>query len=175
MPITNETWLPSYDELTVPELNLSTPALRAGAAYFGKYCDFQSKEFMLCIAEEKDPRKCLNEGKEVTRCGIEFFKKVRGTCMEEFTAFSRCIDRDSETCTFRNCRKTQKVYDACMAEKFGMEKPPLGYFAKVRLHESKRPRPAPHVPDVPEETPAPPTKETMASMPAPPTAKSRVW
>jgi hypothetical protein len=43
MPITNETWLPSYDELTVPELNLSTPALRAGARYFGKYCDFQSK------------------------------------------------------------------------------------------------------------------------------------
>lgn len=33
-----------------------------------------------------------------------------------------------------------------MAEKFGMEKPPFGYFTQVRVHESKRPKPDPKVP-----------------------------
>ena len=43
MPITNEDWLPTYEELTVPELELTSSVLRAGAYYFGKYCDNQSK------------------------------------------------------------------------------------------------------------------------------------
>jgi len=55
-------------------------------------CLHDSQEFMLCYAEEKDPRKCLNEGKEVTRCGIEFFQNVRENCAEEFTKYWKCLD-----------------------------------------------------------------------------------
>lgn len=47
---------------------------------------------MLCMAEEKDPRKCLNEGKEVTRCGLNFFSKLRDNCADEFTTYWNCID-----------------------------------------------------------------------------------
>lgn len=43
MTITHEIELPSEEELTVPELNLSGPALRAGAFHMGKYCENQSK------------------------------------------------------------------------------------------------------------------------------------
>ena len=50
---------------------------------------------MLCFAEEKDPRKCLNEGKEVTRCGIDFYQKVREHCAEEFTKYWKCVDYGS--------------------------------------------------------------------------------
>lgn len=35
--------LPTKAELTVPELNISSPALKAGAHHFGKYCDHESK------------------------------------------------------------------------------------------------------------------------------------
>lgn len=38
MVITLDQNLPTEDELTVPELNLSGPALRAGAFHLGKYC-----------------------------------------------------------------------------------------------------------------------------------------
>lgn len=38
MPITLEYDLPNEEELTVPELNISGPALRAGAFQLGKYC-----------------------------------------------------------------------------------------------------------------------------------------
>lgn len=50
------------------------------------------QEFMLCLQEEKDPRKCIAEGKEVTRCGLEFFGKVKQNCYSEFTKYFECID-----------------------------------------------------------------------------------
>lgn len=38
MVVTLDTKLPSDEELTMPELKLSGPALRAGAFHLGKYC-----------------------------------------------------------------------------------------------------------------------------------------
>ena len=43
MVFTNEDYLPSYDELTVPEITMSAAPLRASAQQFGKYCDKQCK------------------------------------------------------------------------------------------------------------------------------------
>ena len=43
MPFTNTDWLPSYEELSVPEINLSAAPMRAAAHHLGKYCDNQSK------------------------------------------------------------------------------------------------------------------------------------
>lgn len=48
MVVTKDTFLPTEEELTVPEINLSGPALRAGAFHLGKYCEAQNNEFMLC-------------------------------------------------------------------------------------------------------------------------------
>lgn len=53
------------------------------------------QEFLLCRTEEKDPRKCLNEGKELTACAFEFFRKVKANCTEEFTQYANCIDKSS--------------------------------------------------------------------------------
>ena len=55
---------------------------------------------MLCKKEEKDPRKCINEGKQLTRCGVEFFKLVRGSCATEFTAYAKCIDHAGSSLDF---------------------------------------------------------------------------
>ena len=35
--------LPSMEELTMPELELSSPVLKASAHHFGKFCDLESK------------------------------------------------------------------------------------------------------------------------------------
>ena len=47
---------------------------------------------MLCRLEEKDPRKCLNEGKTLTMCGHEFFRKAGQACKEEIERMAKCIE-----------------------------------------------------------------------------------
>jgi hypothetical protein len=38
MSVSNNAYLPTYDELYVPPLNLTSPVLKAGAIHFGLYC-----------------------------------------------------------------------------------------------------------------------------------------
>ena len=47
---------------------------------------------MLCKSEEKDPRKCLEYNKEVSRCTVDFFHKVKENCYEAFTSHWKCLD-----------------------------------------------------------------------------------
>merc|ERR1712154_381669 len=147
MPWTNEDHLPSYEELTVPELEITSSVFRAVSHHMGYYCDAPSKEFMLCRAEDQDPRKCIQEGKEVTRCGFEFLRKLKNSCLAEFNQYAQCIDRSGRNMALRNCRVTQKVFDDCVKENLGQDRPELGYFSKVRVHDAKRPKtqPVPHI------------------------------
>ena len=43
MVLTDDIILPSDEELTVQEINVSSPVLRATAAYMGYYCDEKCK------------------------------------------------------------------------------------------------------------------------------------
>ncbi|KAG1675345.1 NADH dehydrogenase [ubiquinone] 1 alpha subcomplex subunit 8 [Nymphon striatum] len=95
MPLTYDIELPLNEELTVPEVTLTTGALRAGSVYFGKFCETESKEFMLCKDDFDDPRKCINEGKDVTACALNFFRKMKETCYEEFQAYATCLETKS--------------------------------------------------------------------------------
>jgi NADH dehydrogenase (ubiquinone) 1 alpha subcomplex subunit 8 len=42
MVVTADVYLPPEEELTVQEVNLSGPALRAGAFHYGKFCEFEN-------------------------------------------------------------------------------------------------------------------------------------
>ena len=53
---------------------MSSAVLKAAAHHFGSQCDAPNKEFMLCRWEEKDPRKCLEEGRKVNACALNFFR-----------------------------------------------------------------------------------------------------
>lgn len=52
---------------------------------------------MLCRYELKDPRKCLKEGKEVTKCAIEGFQDIKKHCGSEFQAHVDCVINTSST------------------------------------------------------------------------------
>ncbi|XP_013106917.1 NADH dehydrogenase [ubiquinone] 1 alpha subcomplex subunit 8 [Stomoxys calcitrans] len=166
MVVTNNVTLPSDEELTVPELNLSTAALRAGAFHLGKACEFQNNEFMLCRQELDDPRACLNEGKSVTGCAMDFFRKVKKSCHEEFMQYATCLDKSSGTMSFSHCRKTQGVFDKCMKDNFDIDRPEYGYFTRAKIHATNRPAPpkpekkvyADATPGLPDDYPKPPAK-----------------
>ncbi|KAJ8869589.1 hypothetical protein PR048_028581, partial [Dryococelus australis] len=100
MVITNSVTLPAEEELTVPEVNISGAALKAGAFHFGKKCEYESNEFMLCRKELNDPRKCLGEGRAVTGCVLDFYKKVKKSCFDEFTQYANCLNKSSGNFAF---------------------------------------------------------------------------
>ena len=47
---------------------------------------------MMCKQDNRERSTCLNEGKEVTKCGFEFFGKVKKHCAAEFFQYYNCID-----------------------------------------------------------------------------------
>lgn len=56
---------------------------------------------MLCSKEERDPRKCVKEGKDVTSCGVEFFQKVKQSCAFDFTQYWKCVDHSDYDMSFK--------------------------------------------------------------------------
>lgn len=48
MGITDNVWLPTEEELTVQEVPLSGPALKAGAFHLGKACEFENNVRLFC-------------------------------------------------------------------------------------------------------------------------------
>ncbi|XP_022909742.1 NADH dehydrogenase [ubiquinone] 1 alpha subcomplex subunit 8 [Onthophagus taurus] len=141
MGITEQTYLPTEEELTVQEVNVSGPVLKAGAHHLGNDCLHENNEFMLCRNETNDPRKCIAEGKAVTNCALNFFRKVKSSCADEFMQYVNCIDKSSSYQLFAPCRKTQGVFDKCMKDQLGMERPPYDQFARVQVHHTERPKP----------------------------------
>ena len=80
MVFTKDYKFPTDEELTVEECPLGTPYLKAGSFHLGKYCEAQNNEFVLCKHETRDPVKCLEDGRAVTACTNEFFRKVGTHC-----------------------------------------------------------------------------------------------
>ena len=108
------------EQLTVDELKITSAVLVGGAHHFGAYCSKESDAFMECRIDSKDPRKCLEEGRNVTKCATEFFRKVKGSCNEEFTKYWTCLDYKNQDLS--HCKKPQKVFDTCMADKLNLQR-----------------------------------------------------
>ena len=58
---------------------------------------------------------------------MEFFRKVKATCAAEFMSYVNCMEKSSGDMQFYECRGTQGIYDKCVNEKMGMERPHYGY------------------------------------------------
>lgn len=113
----------SWSDLDVQEVPVSSAVLIGASRHMYVQCKSPFVEFVVCRRESKDPRKCVKEGRLVTNCAMDFFLKVREHCAASFTNYWTCLDHNREMLT--RCRKTQKVFDECMLEKLGIERPAL--------------------------------------------------
>jgi NADH dehydrogenase (ubiquinone) 1 alpha subcomplex subunit 8 len=102
-------------DLEAEEVNVTSAVLMGAAHHYGKYCERLNEAFMECRTDSKDPRKCLAEGREVTRCALEFFRVVKSSCNDVFTAHWTCLDERNQS--YKACRKTQKAFEACMEKR----------------------------------------------------------
>ena len=57
----------TFEELDVEEVKVTSAVLTAAAFHYGKYCKEKNDAFMRCRFDKQDPRKCLQEGKQVGR------------------------------------------------------------------------------------------------------------
>merc|ERR550517_803036 len=67
--------------------------------------------------------------------------KVKATCAAEFMSYVNCMEKSSGDMQFYECRKTQGVYDKCVQEKMGLERPHYGYHSLPKIHDTDRPAP----------------------------------
>ncbi|CAL7942358.1 unnamed protein product [Xylocopa violacea] len=156
MVFTKNFQLPSDEELETQELDVGWAYLSAAAVFLGKKCEWYNDEFMLCRHEMKDPRKCLKEGKEVTKCAIGVFQDLKKHCRDVFENHVQCVVETSQTQTNeRHCRKTRDIFDDCVLKNLNIERPPFGYFCEARVHDTARPKPEPKVIEYPDPVPEP--------------------
>uniref|UniRef100_Q7TP78 NADH dehydrogenase [ubiquinone] 1 alpha subcomplex subunit 8 n=1 Tax=Rattus norvegicus TaxID=10116 RepID=Q7TP78_RAT len=134
------TRLPLRSLLSLVMVKVSSAVLKAAAHHYGAQCDKTNKEFMLCRWEEKDPRRCLKEGKLVNGCALNFFRQIKSHCAEPFTEYWTCLDYSSMQ-LFRHCRKQQAKFDECVLDKLGWVRPDLGELSKVTKVKTDRPLP----------------------------------
>lgn len=108
----------NFEDLEAEEVEVTSAVLMGASHHLGQYCDNDFKSFMGCRYDTKDPRKCLQEGKKVTKCALEFFKKLKEDCNDVFTKHWTCLDYNNQE--FAYCRATQKKFDACVLDKLGL-------------------------------------------------------
>lgn len=159
MVATENYQLPDDKELNVEEIKATYPVLHAASYYVGKKCELQNNEYMLCKVEERDPRRCLKEGRDVTNCAMEVFKKLKKHCKEDFEQYVHCLEQSSPDLHYKHCRKTQAVIDKCVLDNLQIERPHFGYFCEAKIHDSPRPRPAPKRHEFPDALPPLPTEK----------------
>ncbi|CAL4093942.1 unnamed protein product, partial [Meganyctiphanes norvegica] len=136
--ITKALDLPDPDSLKVQEVTIGLPALRAGAFHCGKQCENQNNEFMLCRQEEKDPRKCIDEGKAVTSCALNFFRQIKKSCLEEFNQYANCLDKSSKDVHLKHA--CHRVEATCVID-LNTRSHPNKYDCKVKVFASLEPKP----------------------------------
>ena len=99
-------------DLEMEEVQVTTAPLQAAAFHYKAYCKDINKIFTDCRYWKKDPRKCLSEGHEVSKCANEFFRFVKMNCNEPFVPFFNCLDNGNME--YKNCLKERKLFDTCM-------------------------------------------------------------
>ena len=99
-------------DLETQEVEISTAPLQAGAFRYQAYCKEINDTFIQCRYWKKDPRKCIPEGRDVAKCGNEFFRVVKANCDASFVQFFECLDNGNME--YKNCVKQRKLFDTCM-------------------------------------------------------------
>jgi len=86
----------------------------------GEYCSQQNQGFVKCKEGNSKPEACVEQGKLVTGCAVDLFKKVKANCNTEYTTHWKCLEWNNHEFSF--CRKEQQAFDGCVFEKLGLGK-----------------------------------------------------
>ncbi|PSR92675.1 NADH dehydrogenase [ubiquinone] 1 alpha subcomplex subunit 8-B like [Actinidia chinensis var. chinensis] len=90
----------------------TSAVLMASAKHIATRCRAENVAFLKCKKEDPNPEKCLEKGRQVTRCVLGLLKELQQRCTKEMDAYAGCMYY--YTNEFELCRKEQKEFEkAC--------------------------------------------------------------
>ncbi|XP_054781428.1 NADH dehydrogenase [ubiquinone] 1 alpha subcomplex subunit 8-B-like [Prosopis cineraria] len=93
----------------------TSAVLMASSKHIGIRCHSENVEFLKCKKNDPNPDKCLDKGREVTRCVLGLLRDLHQKCTKEMDEYVGCMYY--HTNEFDLCRKEQQTFEkACSLE-----------------------------------------------------------
>ncbi|XP_030517284.1 NADH dehydrogenase [ubiquinone] 1 alpha subcomplex subunit 8-B-like [Rhodamnia argentea] len=90
----------------------TSAVLMASSKHIAARCRQENVAFLKCKQKDPNPEKCLEKGREVTRCVLHLLKDLHHRCTKEMDAYAGCMYY--HTNEFDLCRKEQQEFEkAC--------------------------------------------------------------
>ncbi|CAJ1949878.1 unnamed protein product [Sphenostylis stenocarpa] len=87
----------------------SSSVLMASSKHIGIRCHSENLEFLKCKKKDQNPEKCLDKGRNVTRCVLGLLKDLHQKCTNEMNDYVGCMYY--HTNEFDLCRKEQQAFE----------------------------------------------------------------
>ena len=82
----------------------------------GAACDAETDAFLACKADhDGNPVKCVEEGKQVTACGLNVFRNIYGgPCADTFKAYVAALEKNN--LEFDRARDEETAFTLCLKQ-----------------------------------------------------------
>ncbi|CAH8381440.1 unnamed protein product [Eruca vesicaria subsp. sativa] len=87
----------------------TSAVLTASAKHIGLRCMPENVAFLKCKKNDPNPEKCLDKGRDVTRCVLGLLKDLHQKCQKEMDDYVGCMYY--YTNEFDLCRKEQEAFE----------------------------------------------------------------
>ncbi|XP_061347956.1 NADH dehydrogenase [ubiquinone] 1 alpha subcomplex subunit 8-B [Gastrolobium bilobum] len=87
----------------------TSAVLMASSKHIGTRCHAENIEFLKCKKKDPNPEKCLDKGREVTRCVLGLLRDLHQKCTKEMDDYVGCMYY--HTNEFDLCRKEQQEFE----------------------------------------------------------------
>ncbi|KAG8484621.1 hypothetical protein CXB51_023813 [Gossypium anomalum] len=93
----------------------TSSVLMAAAKHIEINCMSENVEFLKCKKKDPNPEKCLDKGRQATRCALGLLKELYQRCKDPMEGYVGCMYY--HTNEFDLCRKQQQAFEkACPLE-----------------------------------------------------------
>ncbi|CAI0466591.1 unnamed protein product [Linum tenue] len=87
----------------------TSAVLMSASKHIGKRCYSENLEFIKCKQQDPNPEKCLDKGRQVTRCVLGLLKDLHQNCTKQMDDYVGCMYYNTNE--FDLCRKEQQAFE----------------------------------------------------------------
>ncbi|CAI0560194.1 unnamed protein product [Linum tenue] len=87
----------------------TSAVLMSASKHIGQRCFSENLEFIKCKQQDPNPEKCLDKGRQVTRCVLGLLKDLHQRCTTQMDNYVGCMYYNTNE--FDLCRKEQQAFE----------------------------------------------------------------